>query len=697
MARERWRVWILGAIGTVSLLYVLASQTAVDGGSPLASRLVWPLLGVLPLFGLGLWLAHVSTNRLALYLLCCSTATAVSTSFEAYIVTNPSVVYARGFALLSALHMTIDVLAGILGGLMIATFPNGQVERPWQRRVLPLVWVGLLLPPLALFASPTVLVSPWLGVVGHANPYAIPSLAWAAPLAAKLSAVGWGTVGLGVIILVSRALTGDPRTRARLRFMAVTVIVATAAYTGWSLAKPLGLEDSPAYAVTVSVLVYATMLALPVAFVHGVLQYGAFGVDPDERVRVVMRSASFLVGIAYAAAVATPAALIGWRTSMTVVIVVTVLMALAMQPLRAFVLERIRRRVAGDRAKQLALLTSLGIQLEHTASLEEVLDQLARTIRDGLSASWVRLRVLDADRGWSATTRGEAGAVGATQPVVGHDLIRSGEVIGRVDLGPRRIGDYTPHELELLATVARQATTAVANVRLTAQLEEQLAELTASRERLVAVQDEERRRIERDLHDGIQQDVVALIAGLRLARNRLARGALEPAELAELQDQTREMLADLREIAHGIHPPVLTDNGLFAAVESRASRFPLPLEVTAEDGLRAERFAPDVETTAYYVVRESLANVAKHADATRARVRLSRKDGQLVIDVEDDGHGFDLASTNGHGGLANIRDRIAAVHGQVVVTSRGGSGTRVTAELPVGPRGEIVREGAQHG
>jgi signal transduction histidine kinase len=245
--------------------------------------------------------------------------------------------------------------------------------------------------------------------------------------------------------------------------------------------------------------------------------------------------------------------------------------------------------------------------------------------------------------------------------------------------------------------VARQATTTVANVQLTAQLEEQLAELTASRERLVAVQDEERRRIERDLHDGIQQDVVALIAGLRLARNRLGRGDLRPEELAELQDQTREMLADLREIAHGIHPPVLTDNGLYAAVESRAARFPLPLEVTADAGVRSERFATDLETTAYYVVRESLANIAKHSDATAARVRMSRKDDRLVIDIEDDGHGFDVSGTNGHGGLANIRDRIAAVHGHVVVTSLDGSGTHLTAELPVGSRGGAVPEGVPHG
>ena len=150
-------------------------------------------------------------------------------------------------------------------------------------------------------------------------------------------------------------------------------------------------------------------------------------------------------------------------------------------------------------------------------------------------------------------------------------------------------------------------------MRLTARLAEQLAELTASRERLVAAQDGERRRLERDLHDGIQQDIVAQIAGLRLARNRLDRGQLGAAELTELQEQARQTFTDLRELAHGIHPPVLSDNGLVAAIESGAARYPIPLTVDADARVRAERYPDEVETTAYYVVREALANTAKHA------------------------------------------------------------------------------------
>jgi signal transduction histidine kinase len=200
---------------------------------------------------------------------------------------------------------------------------------------------------------------------------------------------------------------------------------------------------------------------------------------------------------------------------------------------------------------------------------------------------------------------------------------------------------------------------------------------------LGSAQDAERRRIERDLHDGIQQEIVALIAGLRLARNRLSRDQLTAAELTDLQDQAREMLQDLRELARGIHPPVLSDNGLVAALESRVMRFPISVQILADDDeLRAERFSEDVEGTAYFVACESLTNVAKHAGTDGARVRLSHSGDRLRLVVEDDGQGFESNGARS-GGLANIRDRVGALHGRLTIESRPGAGTSVRAELPL--------------
>ncbi|HWM16488.1 MAG TPA: ATP-binding protein, partial [Microbacterium sp.] len=171
---------------------------------------------------------------------------------------------------------------------------------------------------------------------------------------------------------------------------------------------------------------------------------------------------------------------------------------------------------------------------------------------------------------------------------------------------------------------------------------------------------------------------------------RLQRGELTPEELTELQDQARETLTDLRELARGIHPPVLSDNGLVAAVESSVARFPIPLAVEADAAVRAERFADDIETTAYYVVREALANTAKHANASHASVGLARSNGHLRISISDDGCGIGsavdtMAGSASHGGLANIRDRVAVLRGTMRVSSNApsGTGTTVLVELPV--------------
>jgi signal transduction histidine kinase len=142
------------------------------------------------------------------------------------------------------------------------------------------------------------------------------------------------------------------------------------------------------------------------------------------------------------------------------------------------------------------------------------------------------------------------------------------------------------------------------------------------------------------------------------------------------------MLKDLRELAHGIHPPVLSDNGLVAALVSRVTRFPISVQILADDDLRAERFSEDVEGTAYFVACESLTNVAKHAETDGARIRLSHPGGQLCLDVEDDGRGFEPNGARS-GGLANIRDRVEALHGQLRIESRLGGGTRIHAELPL--------------
>jgi signal transduction histidine kinase len=268
------------------------------------------------------------------------------------------------------------------------------------------------------------------------------------------------------------------------------------------------------------------------------------------------------------------------------------------------------------------------------------------------------------------------------EPTLRVPLERGGEIIGHIECA--KDDDYAQGDRELLATLAGQAATAIANVRLTAALADQVDELARSRARIVAAADSERRRIERNIHDGAQQQVVALMMKLRLARNQVGRGDRDAAPVfEELQNDARELLIDLRELAHGIHPPVLSDQGLVAAVEARADRLPLEIRVHADASVHDQRLGTEVEGAAYFVICEALTNVVKHAAARRAGVELSTEDGRLVVRVVDDGVGLVSRGSDGHG-LTNLRDRVEALGGRLRVDSEPGGGTSVRAELPVG-------------
>jgi signal transduction histidine kinase len=219
------------------------------------------------------------------------------------------------------------------------------------------------------------------------------------------------------------------------------------------------------------------------------------------------------------------------------------------------------------------------------------------------------------------------------------------------------------------------------NVRLDAELQARLDELRESRARIVQAGDAARRKLERDLHDGAQQRLVALALDLRLARERLDD---DPAAAAGMLDDASAELAratdELRELARGIHPAVLSDRGLEAAVESLAKRAPLPVKIDASlDG----RLPPPVESAAYFVVAEALTNVVRHSGADRAEVEIRRDDGRLVVEVSDDGAGG--ADSTGSG-LRGLADRVAALDGKLRIAGAAAGGTVVRADIPVSAR-----------
>ncbi len=250
-----------------------------------------------------------------------------------------------------------------------------------------------------------------------------------------------------------------------------------------------------------------------------------------------------------------------------------------------------------------------------------------------------------------------------------------------LDTGEVATGDYELALNGVLRTfearIVRDGDEAVLIVRDISERKRQEDELRSSRVRLVRAGDEARRRLERNLHDGAQQRLVSLSLALRLAHARL-RDAPEEAErlLAGASEELAQALEELRELARGIHPAVLSERGLSAALEALAGRAPVPVGVTVPP----ERFSPAVEAAAYYVISEALANVAKYAEASAVEIWVTRQNGRAVVEVADDGVGG--ADPTRGSGLSGLVDRVEALDGVLKVDSKPGAGTRIRAEIP---------------
>ena len=232
---------------------------------------------------------------------------------------------------------------------------------------------------------------------------------------------------------------------------------------------------------------------------------------------------------------------------------------------------------------------------------------------------------------------------------------------------------------ELVTSVAAAARLALENERLQAAVRAQLEDVRASRARIVEAGDAERRRVERDLHDGAQQRLVTLALALQMARTRATTA--DPSLLATLERASAELdaaLGELRELARGLHPSILVEEGLAAAIESLAERTPVPVELEVVE----ERLPAPVEATAYFVVAEALANIVKYADATQVRITVERRDGVLTVEAADDGMGG--ADPAKGSGLRGLDDRVAAAGGRFSVTSPPRGGTTIRAEIPCG-------------
>ncbi len=264
-------------------------------------------------------------------------------------------------------------------------------------------------------------------------------------------------------------------------------------------------------------------------------------------------------------------------------------------------------------------------------------------------------------------------------------VVHQGEEVGDISVSKPDGAVLSDHEEKMLEDLASEAALALRNLRLSGELEERLEELRASRQRIVTAGDQERRRVERDIHDGAQQQLVALAINLGLAKTLVAQDPHEAERLLEqLKGEARDALETLRDLARGLFPPLLVDSGLVAALRAHMAKVGMPAQVRA-DSLGAVRFDPQVEAAVYFCCREALQNASKHAPGSPVTVTLTAQDGWLSFSVTDTGPGFDTGKVSEGSGLTNLADRMAALGGHVEYTSAPGEGTTIAGRVPARP------------
>jgi signal transduction histidine kinase len=585
---------------------------------------------------------------------------------------------------------TLTVAVVVLLLVLILLFPDGRLP---SRRWRPVLWaifviaVGGLAAQLQVGTTISGGITNAVQAAGAAypNPLGIfPRHGWFSALVGASFALVLIT---GVLVVASvfvrrRGASAELRQQlAWLGYVGVMTALWTAVLTVASLFLPGG--NSWQGTVIWSFLVFTPVVGIPLACAVAVLRYRLYDLDVVVKKTVVAALVAAAFTAIYALVVVGVGAVTGHAGSSALTFAAAALAAVVLQPVRARAGLLADRLVYGRRASPYEVLSEFAGRIAGTYSTEQVLPAMARMLAEatGAERAEVWLRSSGAERleaAWppaaeSAGARADRAAADGPDGrshtfAVEHQSERLGAL--RVTCSPRE--PLTPAGERLVRDVAAQAGLVLRNVGL-------IEDLRASRQRLVSAADQARRGLERDLHDGAQQQLVALRISLGLARQVLADSPGEAAGLlAETEHQAAEALAEMRDLAHGIYPPLLADLGLAAALQAQARRAAIPVTIEAAVG----RYPQDIEAAVYFCVLEALQNVAKYAHASQAQVTLGPDGPCLAFTVADDGTGFDRAATPMGTGLQGIADRLAALGGTVEVDSAPGHGTRVTGRVP---------------
>jgi signal transduction histidine kinase len=572
-------------------------------------------------------------------------------------------------------------------------FPDGHLP---SARWRPVGWAtGVLIVAISLLTA----VDPKLEMpAGIANPLGIEAAG---------ESIG-GAVGIGFLLLIVLAVVsvaslfvryrrsvGDEREQIKwLMFAGGLLAMWVALQTIGEGAGIPWLVDSFA-ATALSALAF---LALPVAVGIAMLRYRLYDVDVVIRKTVVVAILAAVISLVYVAiVVGLGAAFFGFDASSggPLPVVAAVVIALAFQPLRTRANRLANRLILGERATPYEVLSAFSERLSGAYATEDLLPRMARILGEGTGArrADVWLRVGDSLRpaaSWPSGIEGTSTAVplvdGEMPPLNGSRALpvrHEGELLGAISVTKPPSEPLTHEEEQLLEHLAAQAGLVLRNAGLTEELRARLDELQASRQRIVAAQDQERRRLERDLHDGAQQQLVALAVKQRMAEMFVGKDPERAtALLSELQADTAAALDNLRDLARGIYPPLLADKGLPAALEAQASKAAVSTRVVP-DGVG--RYPQEAEAAVYFCCLEAMQNVSKYAEASNVTVTVRDEGEALTFAVKDDGRGFDPSSAPPGSGMQNMKDRLAALGGTFAVRSSPGNGTTVHGRIPVRP------------
>ena len=564
----------------------------------------------------------------------------------------------------------------VLFTFLILLFPDGHLP---SRRWRPVAWlsgVALFLVVVPIAVTGWAVRGPLLVNLSESAPASAPTsfkIGYNLQVAGVLLMFVLGLAAAASLVVRLRRARGDER--QQLRWIAFAAAIGIACVI---LSSPLFHLPSALGSVGIPLI--------PAAAAIAIMKYRLYDIDVVIRKTVVLGTIAVFITSVYMALVVGPILLIGSgggsRESVVLSAIAAAVVAVAFQPVRQRANRFADRLVYGKRATPYEVLSEFSGRVGEAYAADDVLPRMAQVLAAGTGAEaaavWLRV---GGELRPTAVWPVEA-SVPTELPPDAVDVLHQGDLLGALSVAMPPSDPMDPAKRKLVEDLASQAGLVLRNVRL-------IEELRASRQRLVAAQDEERRKIERNIHDGAQQQLVALAVKLRLAETLATGEGAEKtaATLEQLQSDAGTALEDLRDLARGIFPPLLADKGLPDAIAAQARKSPVPVDVDADN---VGRYPQEVEAAVYFCSLEALQNVAKYAHASRASIKLTQINGSLTFEVADDGDGFDPTTTGYGTGLQGMADRLDAIGGTLIVRSEPGHGTSVTGRAPAGSLREPI-------